>query len=155
MVLNLADLKRIRTNFQYKNMKPETRQKSRGKFQENSVIGNRKLPESDPRAGIWSLKLPEVSRNRRRAGIWILELPEVSRASWHLEPETSGSFQKQTPCWNLEPGTAGSFQNVVSGNLKFEIVDNIDARRLEIASCRRVCLPAPPPPQQLRLAAAS
>ena len=32
-----------------------------------------------PRAGIWSLKLPGVSRIGPRAGIWSLKLPEVSR----------------------------------------------------------------------------
>ena len=98
-----------------------------------------------PRSGIWILKLPEVSRIGPRAGILFLKLPEDSRNSWNLEPETSGSFQKHTPCWNMEPETSGSFQNAVSGNSKFEFVDNI-------ACCRRVCAaarlppPTPPPP---------
>ncbi len=79
-----------------------------------------------PRSGIWILKLPEVSRIGPRAGILFLKLPEDSRNSWNLEPETSGSFQKHTPCWNMEPETSGSFQNAVSGNLKFEFVDKGD-----------------------------
>ena len=103
-------------------MKHETRWKSRSKFQKNSVIVNRKIPESDP-----------------RAGIWILKLLEVSGARWNLDPETSGSFQKQTPRWNLDPETSGSFQNVVSGNLNSKLWTKLTNGG---SGCRRVCAAA-------------
>jgi hypothetical protein len=63
----------------------------------------RKFPESTHHAGIFGLKLSQVSS---RAGIFGLKLPQVSRigpSRRNLRPETSASFQ----VWTIALQSAG------------------------------------------------